>query len=94
MLIMIFVMWPIQVKKKVWTKLKNGLYGYRIVKTVKKLLSAEQLMVPEQGSPSAGAKLHEKFKSSMNSQTGGRSFNKKVKRLKSGNKDSDWWSWN
>ena len=62
---------PPQVKKKVWTKLKNGLYGYRIVKTGKKQLSAKQLVVPEQGSPSAGAKLHENFKSSISSKTGG-----------------------
>ena len=62
---------PPQVKKKVWMKLKNGLYGYRIVKTGKKQLSAEQLVVPEQGSPSAGAKLHENFKSSISSKTGG-----------------------
>ena len=62
---------PPQVKKKVWTKLKNGLYGYRIVKTGKKQLSAEQLVVPGQGSPSAGAKLHEKFKSSISSKSVG-----------------------
>ena len=66
---------PTQVKHKVWKKLKNGLYGYRIVKTGKKRLSAEQLVVAEQGSPSAGAELHEKLKSSINSQTGMWSFN-------------------